>query len=134
MTVHHCQPSTQSHIVLMQLPPDAIEQGYQALQTVQEILQYHPITMIFFYSEATLYATPQKKSSSASLQAAWLQLSQDYAIPLAICSTLADRYQLSIKELIPGFQASGLTEFMSMLADTDVLLQFQPQAQTKASQ
>lgn len=121
-----------NYLLLVQTNPDDIEAGLAALEQAQQLAANgKTIEQVFFYGHGVLYASHflNFPSGLPNLQTAWLAFSQQYNVPLVVCATVASQYGLEplappVGALANGFDAGGLTEFMSTLAKTDTLLQF----------
>ncbi|WP_127348037.1 DsrE/DsrF/TusD sulfur relay family protein [Pseudidiomarina mangrovi] len=82
----------------------------------------HSISMVFCYQQAVKLADPRQLHAHAER---WPQWAAAQAIPLLVCSTVAENdYGLSAEQLRPGYAAGGLTEFAQAVAEADQLVQF----------
>lgn len=82
----------------------------------------HHISLVFCYQQAVRLADPNQPHPHA-LQ--WQQWATEQAIPLVVCSTVAEQdFTLLTDKLLPGFSAGGLTEFAQAVAEADQLVQF----------
>ncbi len=127
-----------SYILLVQASPDNIETGLHALYQAESIAtKGETIKQVFFFGPGVLYGNHflTFPSGLPNLQAGWQEFSNRYNVPLVVCTTVASQYGL--EALVPpagnlakGFHAGGLTEFMSTLVNTNVLLQY-PTSKTR---
>ena len=82
----------------------------------------HQILLIFCYQQAVRLADPTVHHPHADQ---WQQWAAAQAIPLVVCTTVAEQdFGLSTEQLRPGFAQGGLTEFAQAVAEADQLVQF----------
>lgn len=121
-----------NYIFLVQTNPDDIHAGLDAIHQVTQIAeQGHDIEQVFFYGPGVGYGHYflSFPAGAPNLQQQWLELAKQYAFPLVVCATVGSQYGLEAElppegNLALGFQAGGLTDFMSHLVNADHLLQF----------
>lgn len=119
-----------SYMLLIQTNPDDIDNGLFALQQAEQLLTAgKKITQVFFYGQGVLYGQHYLSFPSGlpNLQAAWLELAKQYHFPLVVCATVGQQYGLEAfpvpaGTLAAGFDAGGLTEFLTLLANCSQLL------------
>ena len=82
----------------------------------------HQISLIFCYQQAVRLADPKVHHPLAEQ---WQQWAAAQAIPLVVCTTVAEQdFALSAEQLRRGFAQGGLTEFAQAVAEADQLVQF----------
>lgn len=120
-----------NYIFLVQTNPDDIHAGIQAVEQVTQLAeQGHTIEQVFFYGPGVGYGHHflSFPAGAPNLQQQWLALAKQYVFPLVVCATVGSQYGLEAQlppegNLALGFQAGGLTDFMSRLVAADHLLQ-----------
>ncbi|RTE87185.1 MULTISPECIES: DsrE family protein [Gammaproteobacteria] len=116
-----------SYILLVKSAPSEQEQMQQALKRVHEITSNQDsLVQVFFYGPSTVIARNDHIDGAIqALQQQWLNLKA----PLVACATVGAHYGLVAPpelnaNLAQGFEAGGLTEFMSRLVEADHVEQF----------
>lgn len=108
--------------------PQQGQHSYSALQfCIAAVQQGHQIRQVFFYGDAVQHGNAHLDISSDefNIQQRWQQFAGEYAVPLVICSTVASRHGVQEgANLAPGFVASGLTEYIEAVANSERLVQF----------
>lgn len=113
-------------IALHSHPGDSPEHETRSLLAFQyaqaAVASGHHISMLFCYQQAVRLADPQHPHPHAEI---WQQWAKAQAIPLRVCSTVAEQdFGLALEQLHAGFSAGGLTEFAQAVAEADQLVQF----------
>ncbi|WP_113905918.1 DsrE/DsrF/TusD sulfur relay family protein [Aliidiomarina celeris] len=121
-----------SHSFLVYSAPAETAQGLKALSEAERLLNTgETIEQVFFYGPAVSYASCflEFPSGLPNMQQRWLDLAQQYQFPLIVCATAGNQYGLQAElppqgNLQSGFNAAGLTEFITSLARSSALDQF----------
>ena len=108
--------------------PHQGQHSYSALQFCRAALQQgHQVRQVFFYGDAVAHGNAHLEipSDEINMQQRWQAFADEHNIPLVICATVASRHGIDeSKNLASGFVASGLTEYMEAVVDSDRLVQF----------
>ncbi|QBG34594.1 sulfurtransferase complex subunit TusD [Litorilituus sediminis] len=89
---------------------------------------------VFFYQQGVLHANANVEIASDEFQAVkhWLRLNKEYALPLHLCVTAADKHGIycddtpsdRVNNLNSAFIVSGLGELVELTSSADRLIQF----------
>lgn len=117
-----------SFTCLIEHAPNQGQHSYSALQFCQAaIAQGHQVEQVFFYGDAVSHghAHVDIPSDEVNMQQRWQAFAQEHAVPLVVCATVASRHGVADGvNLASGFIASGLTDYMEAVVNSDRLVQF----------
>lgn len=106
-------------------------------QALQQSTSEHSLSGVFFYQDSVLIGNKLQQTTrdEFDIQAAWLDFSQEYNIPLSLCiaasvsrgvisESESKRYELGSANLADGFQLEGLGTLVSLLKENEKLVNF----------
>ncbi|WP_416308442.1 sulfurtransferase complex subunit TusD [Neptunicella sp. SCSIO 80796] len=127
-----------SFCLLVNSSPVDSSSAYTAFRFAESIIKLqHKLNGIFFYQDG-IHNTNQfanMPSDELNLQQKWAELSRQYAIPMQVCITAANRRGIISQQdaedndtthfnLSFPFESAGLGELIQMMADSDRVVQF----------
>ena len=105
----------------------ANQSSRSALKLAQAVIERgHSLEAIFFYQDGIYHAGNHIDIPSDELntQDGFIELNQQYQVPLLLCVTAAEKRGINENELADAFTVAGLAEMAAITATVDRLVQF----------